>query len=221
MPWKPEEKDSVVKALAVVCELTGTQFSAAAQAVILRQLGTYQPKQVIAALERCSVECRGRLSLADVVSRLDDGRPGAEEAWASFPKEESDAGCVTQEMSAAWGACHKLYEDGDHVGARMAFKEAYAREVTKGRASSQSPVWRVSPGFDKASTEAAAIEGLRKRLLTTGAALQYIAPENHENALFLAGAGPKPKLLPAANTQNLQDVKKLVAAITDKLGGSP
>lgn len=213
MPWESKEKDAVVKAVAIVCELTGTQFSEAAQLVMLRQLAVYPSRQVLAAIERCAVEVKGRLTLPDIVQRLDDGRPGVEEAWAMMPKAEQDAGCVTDEMSEAWGAAAHLYS-ADQIGARMAFKESYLAALTRNRRAAVPTKWRVSAGWDKASTEAAAIEGLKAGRLSEGEALQYILPEKHEQALYIAGKGPRPLQLPESAVQR---AKELVAGVLKRL----
>lgn len=212
MAWSDKENDAVVKTLAVVCEITQTEYSAPARQLVVRQLSAYPVRQVLGALERCAAECRFKLTLADVISRLDDGRPGAEQAWASFPKSEDLAGLVTDEMSAAWGAAAPLYAS-DKVGARMAFKEAYDREIRQARAEGKAPKWRVSPGFDKAHTESIAIEGMKNRLFSPPEALQYIHPDNHANALHIAGLGPK-ALPPSADVAR---VKELVGDVVAKL----
>jgi hypothetical protein len=86
--WTAAERDEVIKALALACEITDTHWSKPAQLLVLGQLSARPVKQVLAALSVCSNECRFKLTLADIVSRLDDGRPGAEEAWGLFPKSE-------------------------------------------------------------------------------------------------------------------------------------
>lgn len=198
MAWNPEQREAIVKTLAVVVEVTGTELSSAAAQMIVAQLGNYPAKAVLLALERCALECRFKLTLADIVSRLVDGRPGAEEAWAAFPKREEDAGVVTDEMSAAWGVAASLYAS-DQIACRMAFKEAYTREVQAARTSGRVVVWAISPGFDKSATEAAAIEALRKGLVPEAHALRFILPEHHNRALSAAGRPTKPELEPISS----------------------
>ncbi len=68
---------------------------------------------------------------ADILRYLPDplGHQGPEEAWNNVPKSEREAGYVTQEMINAWGCARFSVEYGDMVAARMAFIEAYRREV--------------------------------------------------------------------------------------------
>jgi hypothetical protein len=199
----PEERNSVVKALAVVCEITGTSLSEAAQALVVKSLCAYPAPMVLQALTRCAQECKFKLTLADVISRLDDGRLGAETAWSLFPKSEDVAGLVTEEMSRAWGAAAPLYEAGDHVAARMAFKESYEAEVRRARAEGAPPLWRVSPGFNRASTESVAIDGYKRGLLTEKQATQYVLPEHLEAAAMGKALAP--------NKEGLAYVKRLVS----------
>lgn len=212
MPWTPKEHEGVLKTLAVVCEVTQTTFSEPAMKLIRNQLENYPSRQVLKALERCAAECRYKLTLADIISRLDDGRPGVEEAWSAFPKSEDEAAVVTDEMAVAWGVASELYAS-DRVGARMAFKETYEREVRNARAAGTPPRWFMSAGFSKPATEAAAIEGLRKGLLSREQAMQYILPENEAQALHAAGIGP-PALPPPEQAAR---VKQLVAGVLERL----
>ena len=74
-----------------------------------------------------------------MLSRIDDGRPGAEEAWALIPKIEDPSGILTEEMQAAMRVAYGLLFDVP-IAARMAFKEAYQREFQKARASGRAGI---------------------------------------------------------------------------------
>lgn len=178
MIWSTEEKDAVVKALTVVCETTQTVWTQASQDVVLLRLGAYSAAQVVAALDLCLNQVKFKLSYADIASRIDDGRPGAEEAWSLMPKDEKESGCVTREMSEAWGAAASLFSLGDKVGARMAFKEKYQLAVAANRAAGDPPKWSLSPGWDRAGREAAAQEGLKSGRLSEKQASHYVLPPN-------------------------------------------
>jgi hypothetical protein len=64
------------EAVAVTLELTGTTLSEVAARMMADDLARYPEQQVMGALTRCRRELKGRLTIADVISRLDDGRPG-------------------------------------------------------------------------------------------------------------------------------------------------
>ena len=137
----------ILKALAVTAELTGTQLSPEAVAVMAGDLSLYAEDQVLGALTRCRRELRGRLTLAEIVLRLDDGRPGVEEAWALVPKSEAETGVLTDEIAAAMGVALPLLPD--QIAARMAFKEVYQAEIVKARNERRPVHWFPSLGHDK------------------------------------------------------------------------
>lgn len=138
--------NELIDAVAVTAELTGKKLTEAAARVMIQDLAGYPLPAVLAALKRCRHELRGPLTVAEVVSRLDDGRPGPEEAWALMPKDEHSTAVLTQEMSEAYfSGAHEL----DPVAGRMAFMEVYRRLVTSARANRIAPHWFVSRGSDR------------------------------------------------------------------------
>lgn len=84
-----------------------------------------------------------------------DGRPGAEEAWALAlaARDESETIVWTSEMQQAWSIALPVLENGDDVGARMAFKEAYLRLVSDARTANRPAKWQTSLGWDMAKRE--------------------------------------------------------------------
>jgi len=139
----------LLEAMAVTAELMGTDMSEAAARVFAADLARYPEPWVFGALERCRREVSGRLTLAAVIERMDDGRPGIEEAWSMMPRDESTTVVWTREMAVAFGAAAPLVTAGDLVAARMAFKERYQRELSTARNAGELPRWEVSPGHDK------------------------------------------------------------------------
>jgi hypothetical protein len=144
----------LIQAVAVTAELCGRTFSEAAARVFVQDLSRYPESQVIAALGRCRREVKGVLTVSDVVSRLEDGRPGIEEAWGMIPLAESQTVVWTDEMAEAFGAALPLIERKDNVGARMAFKEAYTKAVMRARDQGKPANWSASIGFDPAARAA-------------------------------------------------------------------
>lgn len=139
----------ILEALAVTAELTNTQLSGPAAKVMAMDLSGYPENQVLGALTRCRKELKGRLTVADVITRLDDGRPGPEEAWAMLPFDEAQTVVWTEEMAGAWGVALPLLEDGDRIAARMAFLESYRTRVQRARDSGTAVKWNVSLGHDQ------------------------------------------------------------------------
>lgn len=136
--------------IAVTAELTGTSLSEAAAEIMTTELAAYPLAQVLGALKRCRREVKGRLTMAAVLERLDDGRPGAEEAWAMLPMREGDTAVWTAEMSQAFGVVVSMIDAGELVAARMAFKETYSRLVSQARDARQPVHWMVTLGHDAA-----------------------------------------------------------------------
>lgn len=152
----------ILQALGVVCELTGTKLSEAATRVFADDLSLYPQEQVLGALARCRKETRGRLTLADVISRLDDGRPGPEEAWAIISPALADERITvvwTDEMALASGPARAIIED--HVAARMAFLESYRRLVQLARDDGEPVKWSQSLGYDVHARAGPLLEAVR------------------------------------------------------------
>ena len=164
----------LIKAVAVTAELCGRVFSPEAAAVFVSDLETYPEKALIRALARCRREVKGMLTVQDVLTRLDDGRPGPEEAWAMLPHDESASAVWTDEMSAAFGVCACLLDAGDKIAARMAFKEAYQRRVTEARERGQAVNWTVSLGHDPNGREHVIQTAVSAGRLSMEDAQQYI-----------------------------------------------
>lgn len=165
---------NLIKAIAVTSELCGRTFSEAAAAVFLSDLAAYPEHQVMKALTRCRKEVRGILTLQDVVSRIEDGRPGVEEAWAMLPYSEDTSAVWTTEMSQAFGVAVRLIDAGAMVEARMAFKETYLRLVTEARDAGIPVEWHVTLGHDVRGRESVLTAAVDAGRLTYEHAKQFI-----------------------------------------------
>lgn len=185
-----DERVDLIQALAVTAELTGTQLSEPAARVMASDLAAYPLQQVLGALTRCRRELKGRLTIAAIIERLDDGRPGPEEAWAMIPQDERTSVVWTTEMAEAFGVAHPLIASGDIIAARMAFRETYAALLTKARAD-QTPVrWMPSLGHDPGGRRPAIDEAVRKGRLTSAHAAKLLPPPEADNVVPLL-AGPR------------------------------
>ena len=92
---------------------------------------------------------------ADIIGHIQaqDGRIGAEEAWAALPKDESATVVWSDEMARAFGVALPLIDSGDLIAARMAFLERYRAEVQGARAAGVPVCWTPSLGHDPAGRE--------------------------------------------------------------------
>lgn len=131
---------------------------------------------------------------ADVIAQINgqaaaDGRPGADEAWATALQARDEAASVvwTEETAQAWDTARRVLDLGDEVGARMAFRDAYNRLVEEARRQRKPIDWRASLGFDPAGRAEAIGAAEAAGLLAHSPTLALPMPDN-TTALF--GAMP-------------------------------
>lgn len=180
-----EPSDRLMKSCAWTIELCGTSWSVEATEAAMTDLVNRFPEEaVMLALERCRLECKGRLTMADIMERVEDGRPGADEAWAQVGTLDEQRSLVTTaEALEAWGEVRDLLRD-DEVGARMAFRDAYKRIVSRNKANGVPVKWTVSLGQDAGGRESALRDAAeRKKLDTTHAAMIAGHASNDPKAL--------------------------------------
>lgn len=189
-----DARTELLKALAVTAELCGTEISEAAAMAYADELERYDFDGVIHALHRLRLEHSGRLSLAEIVKRMPadpNAHPGSDEAWALCPKDEGVTVVTTREIIAAWTVASDLYADGDRIGARMAFREAYERECQR----SLMPRWFPSMGTEAYGRAGPIIQAVRDGKLPITAAYDHIGKGSEEVRQAL---GPDPREKPSA-----------------------
>jgi hypothetical protein len=160
-------------------------ISAGAKSMFFAAMATYPIETVRAALNaHCLDRVRGRFTPkpADLIEQIEasasnDGRPGAEEAWAISltSRDEADTVVWTAECAEAFGLCQSVLSMGDEVGARMAFKEAYTRIVALARAERRPAQWLTSTGWDAGRRTAAISKAVRAGLLPAPATAGLLA----------------------------------------------
>lgn len=182
---------ALLEAVAVTAELCGRTFSEAAARVFVGDLAAYPEAAVLKALTRCRKEVRGILTVSDVVSRLDDGRPGPEEAWALLPLDESRTAVWTEEMASAFAVALPLIAAGEVVPARMAFKEAYAQRVTEAREAAKPVSWSVTLGHDVRGREGVVMDAVQRGRLTMQEARSLVPSLPAPSAKVLSLVAPK------------------------------
>lgn len=159
-------KASILKAVAVTAELTGAELSETTLRVMAADLDSYSETAVLRALDRCRRELKARLTLAAVLERIEeqDGRPGADEAWAIAlgALDEADTVVWTDEMAQAFAVAQPVLEARDKVGARVAFRDAYDRLVREAREAGRGCRWVASIGHDATRREAALTQAVER-----------------------------------------------------------
>ena len=179
-------KRDVLIALKATAELYGKNMSDTAATMLLNDLRRFTHDQILEALGKCRMELKTFPTVADISSRVSDGRPGVEEAWAMLPRDERDSCVWTSEMSEAFGACRVLIDEGDLVAARMAFKESYSSLLSEARNQGRPVKWSASLGHDKHHRATVLLEAVSRNRLTISEA-QAIVPELEQKSLPSSG----------------------------------
>lgn len=194
---QPSEMEILLTALGATAEIMGTQLEPRPLMIMAEDLSDYALPDVLNALKRCRREVKGRLTLADIIERIDssDGLPGAEEAWALMSRPEDDTVVITEEMAEAMQFARPLLNEGDKIAARMAFKDAYLRTVRESRDNHRKPKWFVSLGHDKQSRAQPIADAIQHGKLTLNHAIGLLAPEAKAEVLQLTGNVSHPFLL--------------------------
>ena len=199
----------ILKALAVMGELFGRAISRDAAECLDADLSGFPEDAVLTALSRCRRECRVFPTLSDIISRIDDGRPGAEEAWALIPQDESGSVIWSEEMAAAYGVARKLLAEGDPIAARQAFKECYQKAVLDARASRRPVRFSPSFGHDSHGRAAAVSEALDKKRITEVETRMLLPDYSHSESQPLLESD-------SSNRQGLTSIADIVKQLESK-----
>lgn len=169
--------------LDAVYALHGKALAAEPKALFFRAMSGYSLAVVRGALDaHVRDPQRGQFppKPADLMAQIEgnaeaDGRPGPDEAWAIAltSRDEAETVVWTPEIAQAFAVCSPVLDTGDKVGARVAFKDAYARLVTAARREGKPCTWDVSLGWDQNKRKESLEAAVRLNLLPapTAAAL--------------------------------------------------
>lgn len=141
------------------------EASARVSGLWVRVLSPYPLAAVLAGMEahmRAPDTGRTLPIPADIIKAINaavanDGRPGADEAWAIAAQSVDEAATVvwTAEIAEAWGVARHVMALGDEVGARVAFRDAYTRIVHGARCARRPLQWLAALGSDRAGQASA------------------------------------------------------------------
>lgn len=150
------QQDRLVELLVATAEVIGDTLRPTATAVIVGDLAGYPLPVLERALAGCRRELKGRLSLAAILERIDDGHPAPNEAWANAIRAADEAVTVvwTEQTRDSWAVALPLVEAGDKIAARQAFLEVYTRLTKEARAAGRMAVHHASIGFDASGRDA-------------------------------------------------------------------
>lgn len=183
------EQEELIKVLMATAEVIGDQLRPNAAVFMVSDLAAYPVPLIDRALASCRRELKGKLSLAAILERIDDGHPSPNEAWAIAMRAADERSTVvwTEQTRDAWNKALPLVEAGDIIAARPAFLEVYSRLVKDARAAQKTASHQISLGAD-----ASARDGVLQQAVAAG---QLV----HEQvAEFLALPSTTPAFNPVA-----------------------
>ena len=209
----PDDFDNFARVLDAAYSLHSKSLTADARALFFAALGDHSLADVRKALSaHVKDPQRGQFppKPADIIAQLTsgaakDGRPEPDEAWAIAlrSRDERDTVVWTQECAEAFAVAMPVLEGGDEVGARMAFKAAYARVVDQARREALPAAWITSLGHDPQQREAAVTEAVRTGRLALA----------HAAAIVPALAAPDTPIDPQVAERNLAKLRAMVGGI--------
>jgi hypothetical protein len=176
-----------VDELTALGEAFGEGLTAERQAIYVTALADIPIDQLRQAIRAAIQELKWFPKVAELRElagapprTLNDGRPGPEEAWARMPKGrrmEDDSIVWCEEERAAYGVCRSLLQDGDQIGARMAFKERYERELAEARSQRKPAKWAASVGYDIEHRLVTLATAVQEKRVSLEAALNFVPGE--------------------------------------------
>lgn len=186
----PAGRDRLVEVISLTAEACGQSLSPAAAEMLAHDLSHFDDAAILAALARCRLELDGPLRIVEVLSRIDDGRPDADEAWSMMPADEYESIVWTDEMAQAWGVAQAFMDAGDISAARSAFRKSYEKLVLEARIRHEAPRWTPSLGLDVSGREQALRDAVKKGKATAAQAealLGYSLGAGGEEDAFAIG----------------------------------
>ncbi|MGL4486155.1 MAG: hypothetical protein ACRCUG_04000 [Yersinia sp. (in: enterobacteria)] len=106
------------------------------------------------------------------------------EAWALALPAQDEANTVvwTSEIAQAWNIAQPIMQEGDNVGARMAFIAAYERLAKAAQVTGRLPEWSVSEGWDKETVKRTVEQAVTTGLLpkSKGEKYRLLLPDKNQ-----------------------------------------
>ncbi len=214
------EQDRLVELLVATAEVIGDQMRPTAAAFMVTDLAGYPLPSLEKALAACRRELKGRLSLAAILERIDDGHPAPNEAWANAIRAADESATVvwTEQTRDSWAVALPLIEAGDKIAARQAFLEVYTRLIKDARAAGQMAVHHASIGFDASGRDAVLQQAIAAGRIAHEQVAEHLAlpaatPAFNPLALLTGRVEPSPVASATTRTR--------LAELAELLGAAP
>lgn len=174
----------LIEALSATAEIMQAEVSPVSLAVMAEDLQEYDQGLVMQAISRFRKESN-RFSLSGIIAQIEKINPSrritSDEAWALYPHDEETSAVITNEIAEAMGVAQPLLNEGDKVGARMAFKNAYERITENNKLQGLEPNWFASLGYDASGREQVVKEAVRLGRLPNNAIQTLLPPPVNQN----------------------------------------
>lgn len=213
------EQERLVELLVATAEVIGDRISPSAAVFMVSDLAQYPLPLLERALASCRRELKGRLSLAAVLERIEDGHPASNEAWANAIRAADEGATVvwTEQTRDAWALALPLVQAGDKIAARLAFLEVYTRLVKEARAAHRTASYQLSLGGDVSGRDGVLREAVAASQLLEEQVADYLAlppatPAFNPVALLTGTVEPSP----TANDRTRVRLAEIVALLEGK-----
>lgn len=196
--------DWLVRQILALAEAFGEGLTAERQAIYAGALADIPRDRLQRAIQLAVRELKWfpkvaeLRELANTTLESNCSRPGPEEAWARMPKGgrmEDDSVVWCEEERAAYSACRSLLLEGDLIGARMAFKERYEKELLEARSHARPVHWIMSAGYDINHRLTTLVTAVQERRLSLENALAFVPGERQSEFARMLPPGEAAGLL--------------------------
>ena len=204
------DKSKFSKILATISEIYGRTLTPEMTMIYWSVFSKYPIEQIEQAARKHVETAKFFPSPAELLEYIPAAKAsqhiGADESWAivieSFDEESTVV--MTSEIAEARGVALPIYQSGDEIGARVAFRDAYNRIVK----TASAPVWFISAGFDGARRADAIAKAISIGRLSNSIGGEYLLG-NSKQTTTVAG------LIESANqkAQNSSDEEFRKAAL--------
>ena len=179
---------------------------------MINELIDYGFDPVMNALQKLGKESVYKVNLAEIIKRIDDGRPSAQVAWAEIPKSETESKVLTNEQNIALCTVSAMIDDGELIPARMAFIEKYNELIEKSKANAEPVKYVLSAGFDKQGRIDAVSDAVQSGKLLKIVACHMLGHE-HDNKILALESPMEPAIMIENNGYNDLGIEKLAQSM--------